>query len=47
LGINCALNQFRDAVKFSVLAAVILFMLISEITIDRQIFPSPYNWFHM
>ena len=30
-----------------VLGAMILFMLISEITVDWPIFPNPYNWFHM
>ena len=47
LGINYALNKFRDAVKFIVLAGLILFMLISEIVIDWPIFGSAYNWFHM
>ena len=26
---------------------LILFMLVSEITIDWRIFPNAYNWFHM
>jgi hypothetical protein len=30
-----------------VLAALLLFMLASEITIDWQIFPNEYNWFHL
>jgi hypothetical protein len=25
----------------------LLFMLVSEITIDWQIFPNEYNWFHL
>jgi len=25
----------------------LLFMLASEITIDWQIFPNEYNWFHL
>ncbi len=29
------------------LTGMILFMLISEIAIDWQIFPNAYNWFHM
>jgi Predicted membrane protein (DUF2142) len=46
-GMNCALNKFRDAVKFIALAAMILFMLVSEIAADWPVFSSQYNWFHM
>jgi hypothetical protein len=46
-GINCALNKFRDRVKFIALAGLILSMLISEIAIDWPVFGSAYNWFHM
>jgi hypothetical protein len=46
-GIDCALKKFKVAVKFSVLAAMILFMLVSEITTDWPVFSNPYNWFHM
>lgn len=34
-------------IKPAVLAGMILFMLISEITVDRPVFSSQYNWFHM
>ena len=34
-------------VKFFALAALLAFMLASEITIDWPIFPNEYNWFHM
>jgi hypothetical protein len=46
-GIDRALKNFGNSAKFSALAAIILFMLITEITIDWPIFPNPYNWFHM
>lgn len=46
-GLDCALRKFSDAAKFAVLAALLAFMLASEITIDWPIFPNPYNWFHM
>jgi hypothetical protein len=46
-GLNQLLNKFGNAVKFSVLAAIILFMLITEIGIDWPVFQNPYNWFHM
>ena len=46
-GLNCVLNKFSDAAKYFVLAAIILFMLIAEITIDWPVFPNTYNWFHM
>jgi len=46
-GIDCALKQFRNAVKFLVLTAIILFMLAAEIITDWPVFSSQYNWFHM
>jgi hypothetical protein len=46
-GLNGALKKFSNPAKFLVLTALILFMLISEITIDWPVFSSAYNWFHM
>jgi hypothetical protein len=46
-GLDRALKRFSNAMKFTVLAALLLFMLASEITIDWQIFPNEYNWFHL
>lgn len=48
-GLDQLLNKFKfgDAAKFCVLAAIILFMLITEITTDWPVFSNPYNWFHM
>jgi hypothetical protein len=46
-GLDQALKKFGDPAKFLVLALMILFMLVSEITVDWPIFPNPYNWFHM
>jgi len=46
------LDRALDAVKINrirplVLAALILFMLASEIAVDWPVFANPYNWFHM
>ena len=46
-GLDRALKRFSNTMKFTVLAALLLFMLASEITIDWQIFPNEYNWFHL
>ena len=46
-GMDRALKKFGDAAKFLALAAIVLFMLISETVTDWSVFPSQYNWFHM
>jgi hypothetical protein len=46
-GIDRALKKFGDPAKFLALAAMILFMLISETATDWPVFSSQYNWFHM
>lgn len=46
-GLDRILKNCGNAAKFSALAGMILFMVVSEITIDWQIFPDAYNWFHM
>ena len=46
-GLDRALTRFSNTAKFSMLTGIILFMLISEITIDWPMFANPYNWFHM
>jgi hypothetical protein len=46
-GLDCAFKKFGNPAKFSAVAGIILFMLVTEITIDWPIFPNPYNWFHM
>jgi hypothetical protein len=46
-GIDRALKKFGETAKFLALAAMILFMLVSEIAIDWPVFSSQYNWFHM
>jgi len=46
-GIDRALNKFGELAKFLALAAIVLFMLISEIATDWPVFSSQYNWFHM
>ena len=45
-GLDQALKKFGDAVKFGVLTILLLAMLAAEISIDWQVFPSGYNWFH-
>jgi hypothetical protein len=46
-GMDRALARFGNRVKFLALTGMILFMLVSEITVDWPVFFSPYNWFHM
>jgi hypothetical protein len=47
-GLDCALGRLKiNWVKPAVLIGMILFMLISEITINRMMFSNAYNWFHM
>ena len=46
-GIDRVLDRFGNRAKFLALAAMILFMFISEIVSDRTVFSSQYNWFHM
>jgi hypothetical protein len=45
-GLDRALARFGNPAKFFMLAGIILFMLVSEISIDWPVFPNPYNWFH-
>jgi len=37
----------RDNMPALMFGGMVLFMLISEIVIDRPLFPNAYNWFHM
>jgi len=46
-GFDRALARFSNQAKFIMLTGMILFMLISEITIDWPVFTNPYNWFHL
>jgi hypothetical protein len=46
-GLDCALKRLGVTVKFSILAAIVLFMLASEIATDWPVFASQYNWFHL
>jgi hypothetical protein len=47
-GMDRALGRMKNNwVKPLALAGLILFMLISEITINRMMFANAYNWFHM
>jgi hypothetical protein len=46
-GLDCALKHFSTVAKFIVLAAILLFMLVTEIIADWPVYTSPYNWFHM
>ena len=46
-GLDRALGKFSGAAKFILLAALLAFMLASEITADWRIFPNEYNWFHL
>ena len=46
-GLDRLVKNFNTPVKFFALAALLAFMLASEIAIDWPIFPNEYNWFHM
>jgi len=47
-GLDCALSPIKNNwIRPLTLAVMILFMLVSEITIDWPVFFSEYNWFHM
>ena len=47
-GMDCALDRIKNNwAKPLTLAGLILFMLISEIIINRMMFSNAYNWFHM
>jgi hypothetical protein len=47
-GIDYALSRMKnDWVRSLVLGGLILFMLISETVVNRPVFFSEYNWFHM
>jgi hypothetical protein len=46
-GLDFALKRFSGTVKFILLAALLAFLLASEVTIDWRIFPNEYNWFHL
>ncbi len=46
-GMDCLLKRLGEAAKFLALAALLIFMLASEIATDWRIFPNAYNWFHL
>ena len=46
-GLDRMLGRFSNSAKFFMLAVIILFMLISEVTIDWPVLTNPYNWFHL
>ena len=46
-GLDRLLGRFGSAVKFSTLAAMMLGILIVEITTDWRIFSNPFNWYHL
>jgi hypothetical protein len=46
-GLDWILKKWSAPTKFAVLAALLGLMLATEIATDWQIFPNPYNWFHL
>lgn len=46
-GLDRALGKCRNAIKFSVLALLLIAMLVAETALDWNIFSSEYNWFHL
>jgi hypothetical protein len=45
-GLDRLMARFENVTKFTMLFALLAFMLASEITIDWPVFSSAYNWFH-
>ncbi|HEU6447998.1 MAG TPA: DUF2142 domain-containing protein [Verrucomicrobiae bacterium] len=47
-GLDCLLIKIKNHwVRPAILAALVIFMLATEIVTDWKIFPNEYNWFHM
>jgi len=46
-GLDRVLGKFSERVKFIALAALLVCMVATEITLDWKIFPNEYNWFHL
>jgi hypothetical protein len=46
-GLDCTMKRLSVPAKFSILTAIILFMLASEVAADWPVFSCPYNWFHL
>jgi hypothetical protein len=46
-GLDCTMKRLGVTAKFSILTAIILFMLASEVAADWPVFSCPYNWFHL
>ena len=46
-GLDQVMVRFSNSAKFFMLTGLILFMLISEVTVDWPVFANPYNWFHL
>lgn len=46
-GLDRMLSPFQFATKFAALLALLLFMMVSEATINGVVFANDYNWFHL
>ena len=46
-GLDRALGKRCNAIKFSVLALLLIAMLVAETALDWKVFASEYNWFHL
>ena len=46
-GLDRLVKHFQAATKFTLLFALLAFMLASELSLDWPIFSNEYNWFHL
>jgi hypothetical protein len=47
IGLDRLTGSARDGFKFAVLVLVLIFMVAGEVSVDWNIFPNAYNWYHM
>jgi hypothetical protein len=46
-GVSCVCRRINPALPLVVLGLVVVFMTTSEILVDRVVFASDHNWFHL
>jgi hypothetical protein len=46
-GVSCVFRRINAALPLLVLGLVVVFMMTSEILVDRVVFASDHNWFHL
>ena len=46
-GVSCVCRRINTALPLVVLGLIVVFMMTSEILVDRVVFASDHNWFHL